>query len=149
MKKAFTLVELMIVVAVLGILVAAAIPAIQNHITHANENAAKNVLHTMRNIIQIYASQHNDIPPGYPDNDTSKTPSLLDFFYQVIRDGKYIPDFPENPFNKLKTMQVIPDNTALPAEASGSYGWIYKPATKDFRVDWPGKDSKGVRFYDY
>jgi len=149
MKRAFTLVELLIVVALLGILAAAVIPMVQNHATRTKENAAKGALHTMRNVIQIYASQHNDTAPGYTDNDTSNTPSLLTFFYQVIRDGEYIRDFPENPFNNLKTIQVIPDSTALPVEASGSYGWIYKPAAKDFRIDQPGEDSQGVRYYDY
>ena len=149
MKKAFTLVEVLIVVTIIGILAAVVVPIFKDHVTKAREAAIKDTLHTVREAIEIYAAQHNGVPPGYPENDPTRTPSFLSFFYQFIRDGENLSSFPENPFNELMTVRVIPDADELPAEATGQDGWIYKPAIKDFRIDWPGTDSKGIRFYDY
>ena len=149
MKKAFTLVELMIAVALLGILAAIAIPTLQSHITEARETAAKDTLRIVRNAIELYATQHDDVPPGYPNNDPTQPASLLSFFNQFMKDGENLSSFPENTFNELVNVRVIPDADELPTEATGQFGWIYKPATRDFRIDWPGTDSKGIRFYDY
>ena len=149
MNKAFTLVEILIVVAILGILAALTLPMFQDYITEAKEAAIKDTLRTVRNAIGLYAVQHDGVPPGYPDNDPTKPASLLIFFYQFIRDGENLSSFPENTFNGLVNVKVIPDADELPTEATGQFGWIYKPATRAFRIDWPGTDSKGIRFYDY
>ena len=69
MKKAFTLVEILIVVTILGILAAIALPTFQGHIIQAKEAAAKDNLRILRNAIELYAAQHNDMPPGYINGD--------------------------------------------------------------------------------
>ena len=148
-KYAFTLVEILIVVAILGILAAIALPTFKGHITEAKEAAAKDTLRIVRNAIELYATQHDGVPPGYPNNDPTQPASLLSFFFQFIKDGENLSSFPENTFNGLVNVRVIPDADELPTEATGQFGWIYKPATRDFRIDWPGTDSKGTRFYDY
>ena len=79
MKKSFTLVELLIVVAILGILAAMTLPILQGHITEAKESAAKDTLRIMRNAIEIYAAQHNGVPPGYPGDKTNLPPLRLSF----------------------------------------------------------------------
>ncbi|GAH74356.1 unnamed protein product, partial [marine sediment metagenome] len=66
MKKAFTLVEILIVVAILGILAAIVIPQFQAHSQEAKEAAAKDNLRILRNAIELYAVQHGGVPPGYP-----------------------------------------------------------------------------------
>jgi len=149
MKEAFTIVELIIVTAILGILAAVVLPAYRNNVTKAKEAAAKDSLRIIRNAIELYAARNDGIPPGYPGNNMSKYPDFTSFWAQIVRDGKYISDLPLNPFNKLRTINVIKDATPLPSEATGQFGWIYKPATRDFRLDWPGKDSDGVNYYDY
>lgn len=149
MKRAFTLVEILIVVAILGILAAIVLPTFRGHIDEAREAAAKDTLRIVRNAIGFYAAQHNDVSPGYPNDDPTLTPGWTIFWAQMVRDGKYLPSLPENPFNENELIKVILNTEALPTEATGQFGWIYKPATKDFRIDWPGTDSKGVSFYDY
>ena len=117
MKKAFTIIEIIMITALLGILVAVALPAFQNHVTRARESAAKESLRIIRSAIELYAAQHDKVP--------------------------------KIPFNELQIINVIADNTELQAQATGDFGWIYKPQTKDFRIDWLGKDSEGINYYDY
>jgi len=149
MKKAFTLVEVLIVVTIIGILAAIVVPIFQDNATIAREAAIKDNLRILRNAIELYAVQHNGVPPGYTNNDPTQPASWLAFWLQLIKDGRYLPELPENPFNESVIISVIPDGDSLPAEATGADGWIYKPENKDFRIDWPGTDSEGIRFYDY
>lgn len=165
MKKGFSLVELMIVVALLGILAAMALPAFQGHVRQARAAAAKDNLRILRDAIKIYAAEHNDAAPGYPNGDTSSTPLYTWFYIQLIAAtnidgqyvsdpspqdfGPYISDKPKNPFNDEWTMRALANQESFPEEATGEYGWIYHAATKIIRLDWPGTDSDGIRYYDY
>jgi prepilin-type N-terminal cleavage/methylation domain-containing protein len=166
LKKAFTLVELLIVVAILGILAAVIMPTLQGHIQRARESAAKDDLRVLRNAIELYAAQHNGVPPGYPDNDTTQSPDHLTFIWQLAlatnesgkiaergtpgyNFGPYINTYSKNPFNNKWTLNMINNSGDFPAEATGDYAYIYKPATKQIKLDWPGTDSEGVRYYDY
>lgn len=79
MKKAFTLVEILIVVAILGILAAIVLPQFQSHTQQAKESAAKDNLRILRNAIELYAAQHDGVPPGYPNGDTTASPHYLCF----------------------------------------------------------------------
>ena len=149
MKKGFSIVELMIVVAILGILAAIAVPAFQSHTTDAKSAAAKTNLHPLRATAELYAARHGAIGPGYPADDASQTACWNTFWAKIVRDGKYLQGLPKNPFNKKQTILMVQNGESMPSAATGSYGWVYKAATKDFRLDWPGTDSKGMRYFDY
>lgn len=149
MKRGFSLVELMIVVAVLGILAALVVPQFQSHVTEAKQSAARNNLHILRVAIELYAARHDDVPPGYPNDDTTQNPDFATFLLQMTKTGRYLSNIPINPFNDTKTIGFIGDAEQFPAEATGGFGWVYKPATKAIRLDWPGLDKEGVSYYDY
>lgn len=149
MKKAFSIAELMIVLAILGILAAIVLPHFRSQTTQAKESVAKDNLRMLRIAIELYPVKHSSVPPGYKDDDPQTWPSSFYFHQQVILQGNYLQKMPENPFNKLDTMNVIGNDETFPAEATGDYGWIYQPATKTIRLDWPGTDENGLRYYDY
>jgi len=149
MKRAFSIAELMIIIAVLGILAAIVVPQFQSHATRAKEAVAKDGLRMLRSAIELYAARHGGVPPGYKGDDPGTVPSSIYFYSQIIVAGDCILEMPENPFNKLDTMNVIGNNEIFPTAATSSYGWIYQPATRTIRLDWPGKDKDGIRYYDY
>ncbi|MCJ7776730.1 MAG: prepilin-type N-terminal cleavage/methylation domain-containing protein [Sedimentisphaerales bacterium] len=151
MKKAFTFVELLIVVAVIGIFAAIVLPTLQGHIKRAKESAAKDDLRILRSTIEIYAAQHKGVPPGYLGNNPIQLPTNIAFWDQISGTGNYLPEIPTNPFNGKVVVKMIGNSETFPTQpiSTNLYGWIYKPATKTIKLNWPGIDSAGVAYFDY
>jgi len=152
LKAAFTLIELMIVVAILGILAAIVLPEFQNQSQLAKEAAAKANLKILREAIERYALDHNGVPPGYPDNDPTKTPNWVYIVVQLTTDNKYLTKIPDNPFNNKSRVFMVANNQTINPDGFYGYlanGWVYRPATKDIRLNKPGVDSEGKKYFDY
>src|SRR5688500_14694006 len=91
-KKGFTLIELMIVVAIIGILSAIAIPQFANMVAKSQEGASKGNLGTIRFALSIY---YDDTEGYYPMGAaTTALPSL-------VTGQKYLKTFP--PANAPRT----------------------------------------------
>ena len=162
-NKGFTLVELMIVVAILGIMAAIVIPTFQGNVATAKESASKTNLMTIRTQIELYKLQHNGIPPGYANGagvDVStlelqligtttvngipspNTVPSAPFLY-----GPYLKKIPKNSFNNLSTIAYSAD---FAADVDGtSSGWLYKKETGEIAMNYTGTDTKGAAYYDY
>ena len=82
----FTLVELMIVMAIIMILAAVAVPAYQAAIREAREAVLKEDLHVMRSAIDSYTA------------DKQKAPQSLD---DLVQEG-YLKSVPEDPMTHAK-----------------------------------------------
>lgn len=149
MKNAFTIAELMIVACIIGILAALVVPIMQDHATEAEAAAARDNLRVLRGAIELYEANNGGTPPGYRDNSRLNAPTAQEFVNQTVVQERYMVSMPENPFNGLTTLSVIADGNAFPSEATGNYGWVYKPSTKLIRLDWPGQDKHGIRYFDY
>lgn len=86
-KKGYTLLELMIVVAIVGILVTLAIPNFQQSAIKARETALKQNLFTMRSVLDQYYADRGD----YPDS------------LESLVEAKYLRAIPVDPFTKSST----------------------------------------------
>lgn len=88
-KKGYTLLELMIVVAIVGILVSLAVPSFQQSVTKAREAALKQNLFTMRAVIDQYYADRGVYPESLE--------ALMD------EKVKYLREIPKDPFTRSDT----------------------------------------------
>lgn len=91
----FTLIELMIVMAIIAILAAIAVPSYTANVKHAREAVLKEDLHTIRSAIDSYTY------------DKQKAPQSLD---DLVQSG-YLREMPKDPFTQR-------NDTWLPSEGS-------------------------------
>ncbi|HKW75678.1 MAG TPA: prepilin-type N-terminal cleavage/methylation domain-containing protein [Terriglobales bacterium] len=66
-QRGFTLIEMIIVVAIISILVSIAVPVYQQHLLHAKEAVLKEDLYSMRNAIDQYSQDKGKAPQDLND----------------------------------------------------------------------------------
>jgi general secretion pathway protein G len=128
-KKAFTLIEILIVVVILGILAAIVIPQFTKASEEAQVGNVVTQLQTIRSQIELYRVRNNG---GFPVLIDGTTP-FLDIVNvpgtNLAPDGNtYMKAGPINPRTGTSTVAA---GTAEPtaAVARGDTGWIYDAAT--------------------
>jgi general secretion pathway protein G len=103
-KRGFTLIELMIVMAIIAILISIAVPIYNHVITRSRESVLRSNLFTMRSMIDEYTY------------DKQKAPQTLD---DLVSDG-YLREVPMDPMTNSKdTWKLImedPDNAMNPQD---------------------------------
>jgi general secretion pathway protein G len=104
-QQGFTLLELMIVMVVIGLLAAIAIPAYTSNIKHAREAVLKEDLHVLRQAIDSYTV------------DKQKAPQSLD---DLVQSG-YIKVMPIDPFTKRSdTWMPVQEDTLMSLDQTES-----------------------------
>ena len=139
-KKGFTLIELMIVVAIIGILAAIAIPKFAELIRKSSEGASKGNLGALRSAMSIY---YGDMEGSYPANVAALTIG-----------GKYLTVIPP-----AKAPNYHADGSAVvlltaAANPSDAGGWYYNDQTTNANigntlVNCTHTDTKGTVWTGY
>lgn len=93
-QRGFTLIELIIVCAMISILVGIMIPVYKTHILHANEAVLKEDLYHMRTAIDQYTQ------------DKGKAPQALD---DIVTAG-YLHAIPKDPFTRAVDWQTVQED---------------------------------------
>jgi general secretion pathway protein G len=127
-SKAFTLVEILIVVVILGILAAIVIPQFTNASQDAQIGNVETQLQTIRSQIELYRVRNNGQYPnlGGFANENGWGNNTENGMIQA----NYLRSTPINPRTGTSTIIVGPD-PGQPV-ATGDAGWWFDPATGDF-----------------
>ncbi len=129
-RKGFTLIELMIVVAIIGILAAIAIPKFADLIRKSKEGATKGNIGSVRSALSIYYGENEGTYPVYLYNLVD-TDSTAESTANGSTDKKYLDEIP---YAKIGGYQHSDRNTVvadatddedLDIPADWTYGWVY------------------------
>src|SRR5437867_2407568 len=124
-RSAFTLVELLIVVIILGILAAVVIPQFSDASTDARVSSLTTNLATVRGQLELWKLQHTT--GSYPalatfvNQMTSKTDADGTVNAAAGKFGPYMQSIPNNPFSSPLTNLVEVDTTT----AGVTHAWGY------------------------
>lgn len=141
-RRGFSLIELVIVVVIIGVISAIAIPRMAS----ATENSRAAVLQAnltlLTKAVEHYSAEHNGQHPGEDSSGTVSTDSRS-FMSRLIEHsdesgtlddtaifGPYLRSLPPNPYNDNAVIRI--DG---PSSATGLAGWRFSSATRTFQPD--------------
>ena len=150
-RRAFTLVEVLIVVVILGILATVIIGVFGNNSADASRASLKDNLRTMRSALEIYIAQHGNYPSvasfeqqmtQYTDGagGVSATKTATHIY------GPYILSMPPLPIG------VERGNTGVTTTTyTAGFGWGYDPISGQLRANLPATevDDQGIAYNTY
>lgn len=125
MQRAFTLVELVVVLAIIGILVAVAGPRFLSTNETALDNALQQDLRVLRDVIEAHAA---DIGGELPGDEATEDDLKADLAPQVRH-------FPENRLNGPDKVFLRSTGATFAAAQSRGCGWLYDSTTGDIRAN--------------
>jgi prepilin-type N-terminal cleavage/methylation domain-containing protein len=150
-RSAFTLVEILIVVIILGILATIIIGIFGNTTKDAGGASLKDNLRSIRSAIQIYSAQHGRYPAQATfeaqmtqyTNTTGATSTTRTGTYSY---GPYILTLPPLPVGTDKGATTVTTTTY-----QAGHGWQYDATSGTFKANCPDtdKDDSGVAYNTY
>ena len=149
-RRAFSLVELIIVVVIIGIIGAIAIPRLSRGSQSASDNALRGNLAVLRRAIELYAAEHDNVFPTADDFEEQLTQyTNLAGQFQATKAspyiyGPYIKEIPTLPVGANKGQRGVDDLTGA------TIGWIYDPASGTIRANTTTEqDDNNVNYNAY
>ena len=166
-NSGFSLVELVIVIVILGIIAAVAIPRITSGSRNAGESALRANLQTLRNAIDWYYAEHGNTFPAAKGDGTALADTPEAFATQLTQFSKLdgtvsaTPDaaFPFGPYIRgslpkltvgtnigKNTVAVVNQSAALAVNVAGGTAWIYNVATGEIIANADNTGTDGTTY---
>lgn len=154
----FSLVELVIVMVIIGVIAAIAIPRMSRGAKGADETALVGNLAVLRNAIELYASEHGGTYPGSDGQEATFIAQLTQFSdasgaTQATKDathkfGPYIrKGIPPAPVGANKGATSVTVANTGPT-VGGATGWAYNHVTGEIIVNSDAANEAGSTTYD-
>ena len=138
-RFAFTLVELVVVVLILGILAGVAAPKFLDTSKTATDNGLRQTLAIVRDAIEIYTANNNgSLPPC-----ANATSSLQDALDEYIRG-----DFPICPVGTKNDDVESTTTSPMAANPTPTHSWKYNTSTGEFIINSNALSGDGVTKYE-
>jgi general secretion pathway protein G len=141
--SAFTLIELVVVVLILGILAAIAVPRILGTTARATDESVRHSLSVIRSAIDRYAAEHGGRLPGADGMATTFENDIRPY----IRGG-VLPKCPVDG-SRQNDVYILADGESPGSNSTvGTHAWAYNHKTGEFQVNCPDLSSDNVTTYD-
>src|SRR4051812_8964646 len=138
--RAFTLVELVVVVMILGILAAIAAPRLLGASNQAFDNGARQSLGVVRNAIDKYTAEHAGALPGADGQELTFTTALKSYLR-----GQ---DFPTCPVaGKNNAVSMVSGSGPIASSIGGTESWVYQFETGEFYINSNALSNDGATMY--
>ncbi|MBX3323025.1 MAG: prepilin-type N-terminal cleavage/methylation domain-containing protein [Phycisphaeraceae bacterium] len=120
-RRAFTLVEILIVVVILGVLAAVVVPQFGSAVQDASIGTTTSELHKIRRALEVYMVQNANLLPTVAEGDGTWGP--------LVTGSGYLKGPPLNPYVGGSNAGVIVFRNAPDNAYQTTYGWVYDNAT--------------------
>ena len=139
-RRAFSLLELVIVIVIMGVLAAIAVPRIVGASERAKAEAVSNDLAEVRNAIEVYKAEHQGRIPGLQfvaqmtqySNETGTTSANRGPKFPF---GPYLKEIPKNPYSGKNTVRFLLQAAQSAGTRATDRGWTYNTVTGEFAAD--------------
>jgi prepilin-type N-terminal cleavage/methylation domain-containing protein len=123
-RGAFTLVEILIVVVILGILASIVIPHFANASDQAKRSSLVSTLQSVRSQVELFMLQHGDKAPALTGSDWSDLTDQTTYSGKTV--GPYLTFAPVNPVNGHSDILVVSTDQAGGDDVAGTkIGFVY------------------------
>lgn len=136
-EKGFTLVELMLTVAILSILVVVAIPKFADLFRRSKEGSTKGSLSALRSASSMYSASEFGV---YAENLPSLTTQYVDII-STAKLGEYHPDSASD--------LTVYTSTVASTDVTDLGGWIYSSQSGEVAVNCTHTDRENIPFYTW
>jgi len=156
-KRGFSLLELVIVVVIIGIIAAIAIPRMSRGTAGASDSAVAGDLAVVRNAIDLFAAEHGGKFPTianvenqltqYTDGSHTTAPVATKDATHIY--GPYLRDVPPLPVGTNKTKTTF--TGTAPGATAEDAGWYYNETTGEIRANCTDTetDDGGNKYNEY
>ncbi len=153
-RRAFSLLELVIVVVILGILAAIAVPRMSRSATAAADNAVMADLAVIRNAIDLFQTEHGGAYPALADvtNALTQYSDINGTAFSATKDtatgkiyGPYLRSIPPLSVGANK------GKNTFTGTLGGAFAWVYDATTGAVTPNCPDAevDGRGVKYNTY